>query len=59
MRVGRENAGDCVQPHCLVKPNGGSTRRHDAKRGFECNRLWVLKNSIFPKTAKIPGVQNV
>jgi hypothetical protein len=25
----------------------------------ECNRLWLLKNSIFLETAKIWGIENV
>ncbi len=27
--------------------------------GCECNRLWLLKNSIFSKTAEIWGIENV
>jgi hypothetical protein len=27
--------------------------------GRECNRLWVLKKSIFLKTTKIWGIENV
>jgi hypothetical protein len=27
--------------------------------GSECNRLWLLKNSIFFKTARIWGIENV
>jgi hypothetical protein len=26
---------------------------------LECNRLWLLKNSIFSKTAEIWGIENV
>ena len=26
---------------------------------FECNRLWVLKKSIFVKTAENSGMENV
>jgi hypothetical protein len=28
-------------------------------RGFECNGLWLLKKSIFLKTAEIWGIENV
>jgi hypothetical protein len=27
--------------------------------GFECNGLWLLKKSIFLKTAEIWGIENV
>jgi hypothetical protein len=29
------------------------------ERSFECNRLWLLKKSIFLKTPQILGIQNV
>jgi hypothetical protein len=30
----------------------------DAKE-LDCNRLWLLKNSVFVKTAEIWGIENV
>jgi hypothetical protein len=27
--------------------------------GSECKRLWLLKNSIFQKSARILGIENV
>jgi hypothetical protein len=29
------------------------------RRALECNRLWLLKKSVFLKTAKIWGIENV
>jgi hypothetical protein len=53
------------------KSGGGVVSAHSWKRrsplhpslslleGFECNRLWVLKNSLFLKIAGISEIENV
>jgi len=43
----------------LVSEFFNSHRRFRSLRGFERNGLWMLKNSIFLKAAKIWGIENV